>query len=121
MASRLQPAAQKESLPPLKGLGLIINAHPGLNHPNSRKSGASRGPRSRPGLSLFRPSGSGCWCPTLVRRLCGQGGETAHSMRPSAPRQRTNVAVLRIRISLVAEKTEPDRAELKLAQDVSPG
>src|SRR5271157_3557939 len=45
------------------------------------------------------------------------------------PSQRTNVAVLRIRIvavfwsriSLVDEKIEPDRAELKLAQDVSPG
>src|ERR1019366_1668822 len=39
------------------GSGFIQPAYPGLNHPKKRKYGASWGPRSRPGLILFRPDG----------------------------------------------------------------
>ena len=59
------------------GSGFIEPAHPGLNHPNERqvtpadaktasagdpdKTGARWGPRSRPGLILFRPDGLVIW------------------------------------------------------------
>ena len=51
-------------VPPAEaGSGFIKPAYPGLNHPNSRKGGASWGPRLGPGLSLCRPAG---WHPARM-------------------------------------------------------
>src|ERR1035437_6228822 len=47
----------ERTVPSPRGLGFIGFADPGLNHPNKRKSGTCRGPRSRPGLRLCRPAG----------------------------------------------------------------